>query len=395
MANDFRWFDTPGKELLSPSNQGDPRVVGYQPSKRGALSILGQTLAGIGHTFGSAYGTGDPMYFQKTQAMYNDEVQAEMEFQAQLMRQRAVDLENESQKRLRDAQTNYYLGQAELVNNPEKFDQYIQAINNNSGTMLPSPGTTLLPGQMPLPGQAPAPAVQQEQKQPTLKDAFVIDTPKMIYKKSVTSTGKPQISQIINPDYAKELERVNKSSAELGDFFDSTEKLSVVLNELEKSIQAIPKEYRAENMKLGPLNKLGGKMAMGYADMSNQKWFRDYQQSLNNSFMPIAQSEGLSKVLSDLDLTTQVKALGSEDSPIYTKERAIQIIKDKIKSSSVSKLKAAGAREDIVSSLYPNTANTFGLTSGKQSENLNVQFPSSFTPEQIKRYQELKKKAGK
>ena len=85
MANNFRWFNEPGRNLLSPSNEGDPNVVGYQPSQEGALSILGRTLQGIAAPFAGDY------HFNQRQAQQElMQQKADQEFQALLMKNAAA-----------------------------------------------------------------------------------------------------------------------------------------------------------------------------------------------------------------------------------------------------------------------------------------------------------------
>lgn len=112
MANNFRWFNEPGRNLLSPSNEGDPNVVGYQPSQEGALSILGRTLQGIAAPF-----AGDYQFNQRQAQQELMQQKADQEFQALLMKNAMTRQEDLNQRSLRNAQANALNAQAEYFRN--------------------------------------------------------------------------------------------------------------------------------------------------------------------------------------------------------------------------------------------------------------------------------------
>ena len=83
LFNDFTWFDKKSRPLYSPSNAGEPSLVGYEQGHIGGLSALGRALSGIAAPFA--------VDFQYGQRQYEADLkqqQADMEFAALLEKNR-------------------------------------------------------------------------------------------------------------------------------------------------------------------------------------------------------------------------------------------------------------------------------------------------------------------
>lgn len=298
---------------------------GYSPRQEGYLTILGKTLQGIAAPF-----AGDYQWNQRQAKIDLEQQQADMEFAALLEKNRMVNQENKNQEALRNAQIRIYNAQAGLMEDPSKMAQYSGFMNQNDmSTPLAS------------------------DYQPTLTDAIPIRTEKFINKKGITSSGKPTVTQIVNPEFEKALQLRNSSVKELEDTSTTLERIASNIDNLKSAVDATPE------FKEGAFSKQKAQVSNLWADWSNEPWYKDYELSYNQGFLPLAQALNASKVLSDADLKNIQKSLGDPTTPKRVKKNAINQIEKAIQSGATSKLKAFGVNFDTYSKIYPNTYSKF------------------------------------
>lgn len=327
-------------------------VPGYSPYQKGMLTILGQTLQSISSAF-----QGDNAYWQRQQKVDQEQYQADLEFKAKLMQQRMTMQENQSQKALRDAQTKLYNSQANYIAN--------------------------------MPNEAIAPT-STEPAQPTLADAIKISADPFIKKEGVYG-GKPSIQQVINPEYTKALELRNSSVKDVESFSIPLEKISTSIGQLREAIKNTP------DFKPGPLSKPMAQLQTTAADMNNADWYKNYELSYNQNFLPLAQALNASKVLSDKDLENIAASLGDKASPKSNKLKALDQIESSISSGANSKLKAFGVDPKTYGKIFPGAYSTFidkksGSSAGISKDDPKYQAALKwYKPEEIDAYFKGKK----
>jgi hypothetical protein len=192
-----------------------------------------------------------------------------------------------------------------------------------------------------------------ESAMPTLQDAIPVPKQTFIQTPYLSATGKVAVQNRLDPSYNKNLELRNAQIKELEDFAAPLEKLASRLEVLDKAIDETPE------FKEGFGSKLVAKGKNALADFNNEKWFRDYDLAFNKTFLPAAQAEGMSKVMSDLDLKTQIQSLGDPTAPRSTKKSALQQIRESLGKYADSKLNAFGANKEVISKIYPNASKEF------------------------------------
>lgn len=308
---------------VTPDNTATP---GYAPYQRGALSLLGQALTGVSAAF-----SGDSQWLQRQQKIDQEQYQADLEFKAKLMQQRMAMQENQSQKALRDAQTRLYTSQADYIAS--------------------------------MPKEANTP-ILAEPTQPTLADAIKISADPFIKKEGVYG-GKPSIQQVINPEYTKALELRNSAVKDVEDFSIPLEKISTSIGQLREAIKNTP------DFKPGLMSKPLAQANTFGADLSNADWYKNYELSYNQNFLPLAQALNASKVLSDKDLENIAASLGDKSSPKSIKLKALDQIESSISSGANSKLKAFGVDPKTYGKIFPGAYSTFinKQSSSKESSN--------------------------
>ncbi len=79
-GNNFIWMDREAQ--LTTNEAGDPT---YTPGRKGALSILGQTLKTVSNDLAIPYGSGDPNYAQKQNAIDAERRQDDLAFTQKIM----------------------------------------------------------------------------------------------------------------------------------------------------------------------------------------------------------------------------------------------------------------------------------------------------------------------
>lgn len=189
---------------------------------------------------------------------------------------------------------------------------------------------------------------------PTLQDAIPTPKPSFVQTPYLSSKGVG-VGNKVDPAYSKQLELRNNQIKELEDFASPLEKLADRIENLDKAIDGTPE------FKEGFGSKLVAKGTNALADFNNEKWFKDYDLAFNKSFLPAAQAENMSKVMSDLDLKTQISSLGDPTAPRAVKKEALKQIRDSLGKYSASKVSAFGADKKVLSKIYPNASRVFGL----------------------------------
>lgn len=188
---------------------------------------------------------------------------------------------------------------------------------------------------------------------PTLADAFPLPEQSFIQTPYLSPSGNVGMSNKLDPQYNKQLEIRSSQIKEFEDFASALEKLSTRIEPLDNAIDSTP-EFSP-----GVGSKLIAKGTNALADINNEKWYTDYDQAFNKTFLPAAQAEGMSKVMSDLDLQTQIKSLGDPTVPRSVKKQALQQIRESLGKYAESKINAFGVNKDIVSKIYPEASKTF------------------------------------
>lgn len=115
LFNDFTWFDKKSRPLYSPSNAGEPSLVGYEQGHIGGLSALGRALSGIAAPF-----AGDFQYGQRQYEADLKQQQSDQEFQALLLKNAM-------------AQQEFKLKQSDKKDSDKFQAAYAAAILKNSG----------------------------------------------------------------------------------------------------------------------------------------------------------------------------------------------------------------------------------------------------------------------
>lgn len=94
----------------------DENTGSYTPGSEGGLSILGQTLSGVGAAF-----AGDTQWMQRQQQIDQEAMQADMEFRAKLAEQRLRNQEKENSKKQTEAFLKQYGSGLDSTNDTKPF----------------------------------------------------------------------------------------------------------------------------------------------------------------------------------------------------------------------------------------------------------------------------------
>lgn len=341
---DFRWFDQNsnysydpkalesyvGGQELTPSN--------YTPYKKGALSVLGQTMQGIA----AAY-SGDTGYGLKQQQLDQQQYQADLEFRAKLM---------SSQLQKQQSDRNYDL-----------MNSYVSSLSGGPNPLQSDPS--------------------MEGSTPTIFDVIPKPTPSYIQTPSMNN-GKPGFRNQVDPAYSKDLDIWKSGVKDISDYSSNVESAATGALALRQAISNMPK------LEPGFQNVIGNQATVLKAQFGNDKWYTDYDQAYNQNFLPYAQALGASKVLSDKDLEVLKSSLGNKFTPTQAKEHALNLLKDKIGSTLNTKLDAAGAKKDLYGQLYPNAAKEFlgggNAQGGANSDVMSKAKAAGYSEEEIKAY---------
>jgi hypothetical protein len=325
----MRLFDQPAQynKLYSMNPDGtrdesiQPRET-FVPREQGFLTTLGKTLSGVGAAF-----AGDTQWSQRQQQIEQAQYQADLEFRARMLMNQRQAQEDASQKQYRDM-------------NMQLMAEQIRTMREQSLQNKPIQGPQLQP-----------PLVENKVT-PTLSDAITIKDPKTIVKQGVYG-GKVSRQEILNPDYTKALEMKNFAIKDVKEFSDPLEKLASITDNLETAIRNTP------DFGTGPGSKLKAQARLFAAEQNNEKWFTDYNTIFNQSFLPLAQASGQSKVLSDLDFTSQIKAIGESTLPKAAKLEALNKMKQNLASNLPAKLNALGVDVETYKKIYPKIGEKF------------------------------------
>lgn len=339
MANNFRWFDQPAQ--YSPGGMedyvaGKNNNMGYQKSQQGLLSLLGASISG-----GIAPFVGDNQWLERRTKQQMEQQQADMEFQAALIKSSTDRQDKYRSDMLNKLQTIAYMKSAGL--DPNAYGLGPSSVDTQSSVNV----------------NQNEPIRPIDQKLPSLADAFPVREEKLITKKGLNTAGKPFFSQTVDPEYQKSLEIRNKQIAETSNIAPNLEKYLQGSKALREAIEGSPDTLP------GVGSKLLGKGKNLLADISNSPWYTNYNTAFQQQYLPTLQALGSSKVVSDLETKNLIASLGEMTLPNAAKLKALEKLDEKVRIGAESKFKSFGMDSKKYSELFPESGRfVFGEKTG-------------------------------